>query len=244
MFTQSPANATYFSTCPGNSVQVLETQELLPAASTPFSSDGNVSFSSNTTTLTIGFGASASAPQYIRFGYRSRALTATNTLTLTSGSGTGSVSVYAFLTPGNTLSFFALDTSGCVFTIGTGSVVTAPGATIPFGAILIYVIPVNAGVFGAGSGQLNPTDCWVDSIEVANITGTAATILAADGQGTPIQLFPTQSVAANSTLLYTHPGGRFFDGGLFLTAGTASALHVSVRLCRLHKTLGSAGLNN
>jgi hypothetical protein len=245
MFTQSNANANYFTTCPQTTL-VFESSELIPASATAFAVASTVSITQgSSTTLSIGNGASAAAPQYVRFGSRSRAITSAVTLTLASGSATGTVYVYAYLNASNALKFFITDTSGNTFTAGTNqTVASATGANIPQGSILLYTWPVTAGAFAAsGTSNQASTDAWVDAIEVANETGSAATITVTDGQGTVINLFDTTSVGANATLTYYHPGGRFFDGGVFLTAGTASALQVNIRMARLRQSPASSGLN-
>ncbi len=73
---------------------------------------------------------------------------------------------------------------------------------------------------------------WLWSLIVANVTGTAATLLVKDKQSTARTLY-TGSIAANSTLVLTFPSPVKLSGGMTWTAGTASALHASVSGYRL-----------
>ncbi len=81
--------------------------------------------------------------------------------------------------------------------------------------------------------DLTTKTSWVEQIVVANTTGTAATLLVKDKQGTPLQLIPTVSVAANSVLVYTFPRPVKMLGGINWQAGTASALNAEVKGYRL-----------
>ena len=241
-----PSFVQALSTVPSAGVITTETDELLPASSTGFSSQSTLSVTrSSSSVLSIGNGSSASAPQYIRFNPKSRAITTATTLTIASGTGTGYVLIYGVLNSSAALVFDVYDTSGCTFTGGTGVTIHAQPGTQPYNpnSILLWAWSITSGAFdstnagvaftsGAIGNQQTATDSWVDAIEVANITGSAVTLLIEDGLGTPIQLFPTVSIPANTVVSYLHPGGRFFDLGIFFTAGTASALHVNVRLCR------------
>ena len=69
-------------------------------------------------------------------------------------------------------------------------------------------------------------DTWVTSIHVANVTGTAATLLVQDTAGTPLTLIPTESIAPNTAKSWSWTGrGIKLAGGLKWQAGTVSALH-------------------
>lgn len=248
--TNSLANAGGFTTAPANDVRIYETNELLGTTATGFSSDSSVSVTrTSATVLSIGNSSSATAPQYVRFGYRSRAITTAISLTITGGTGKGTVNIYAYLDSTNALHWYITDTSGNTFTIGgTGNTVaSATNAAIPGGAVLIWTWLINATAaqfdsLGGTNAQPNE-DTWVDEIEIANETASAVTITVTDGQGTPINLFDATSVPANGTIAYERRGGRFFDGGVFLTAGSTSALQVNLRACRLRHNPGIAGLN-
>lgn len=251
------ASNYFFSTCPLNNWTTTETSELLGTTSTRFASQANFTVTrTSASILSLGNGASSTAPQYVRFApARSRAITTATTLTIASGSGTGQVDIYGTLSANSaagTLTFTVIDTSGCTFTGGTGvTVVAAPGASglnpiVPPFSVLLWSWSITSGAFdSSNTGRTYPsgpigdqqlsTDAWVDAIEFANITSGAVTVLITDGLGSPIQLFPTASVAANSVASYLHPGGRFFDGGIFMTAGTVSALQVNVRMTRVRR---------
>jgi hypothetical protein len=242
-----PNFGSSWSTAALNNLNVQETNELLPAASTRFASSSTIKVTSPTTaTLSIANGSSASAPQYVRFNPRSRAVTSAVTLTITGGSGSGVVNIYAYLTASNALEWLVEDTAGLTYTAPANGVVVADPGFQPANysnLTLLWSWIVTSGAFATAGGTLNggtdqqlSTDCWVDAIEVSNITSSAATLTATDGQTTPIQLFDAVSIPGNSCSSYIHPGGRFFDGGLFLTAGSASALQVNVRLARLRRT--------
>lgn len=66
----------------------------------------------------------------------------------------------------------------------------------------------------------NVKDCWVGSLTISNTTGSAITLLAQDGQGTPYQLIPTASIPANTSQSGSwQPSGLFMSGGLRVQAG-------------------------
>jgi hypothetical protein len=213
------ASNTYFSTCPLFNWLTPESNELIGTANTRMSSQSTISVTRTSgTVLSVGASSSASAPQYVRFNPKSRVVTSALTLTLTAGTGTGVVEVWAELTASGTIIFRVVSNDGNTYTLtGTGSLIsTAAGFQPAPNGVLIWAWSTTSGAFDttsvgtvypsgpAGDQQLS-TDSWVDSIEAANTTAGAVTLLAQDGLGTPIQLFPTASLAANSTMSYVHP---------------------------------------
>jgi len=242
-----PSTVQALSTVPREGTIVTETNELLLASSVGFSNQSTMTVTrTDSTHLSVGNGASSSAPQGIRFNPKNRQITAALTLTITAGTGTGTVQLWARLLSSGSMIFIAVPNDGNTYTLtGTGSlVIPSPGFQPYPGDILFWCWSVtsatfdstNAGVvFTSGpiGNQQTSQDSWVDAVEVTNITGSAVTLLIEDGQSTPQQLFATASVPANTTVSYVHPGGRFFDSGVFITAGTANALQANVRLARV-----------
>jgi len=69
----------------------------------------------------------------------------------------------------------------------------------------------------------------VQTIVVANVTATAATITIQDKQVTPVAALKTVSIAANTTQVFNFgSNGILFQGGLSAQAGTANAITVGL----------------
>lgn len=235
-----PFTSSYFSSAPGNNTQLLESNETLVASATRLSSQSTIVVTRTSgTVLSIANGASSSARQYVRFDPQTRAVTAALTLTLTAGTGTGAVSIYAELTAAGALVIFAMDTSGNTFTLtGTGSfVVLANGFTPPPFAVLLYTWTITAGAFDSSGGTdaATPTDCWVDSVNLANTTSGSVTVTLTDAQTSPLYALDAVAIPANSTSLVVWPGGKYFEGGALLQCSAANSIDCNFRLVRLRR---------
>jgi hypothetical protein len=235
---------------PGNFRSSLE---LLPNAATNVSDPHNVSVvRTSGTVLTIGNGASATLPQTVRAvgpssgNYFTRQFTSALTLTSAAGGLTGTIYVYAVpvttggsVTPtsmqvvvisnlGGTLNCSGSYTCTVVSrgsTLATqarGSGVYLAAATMTAGS------PATFDVSGV-TIQTQNVNTWARGLLVANVTGSAVTLTAVDGRG--VAVGQAWSIPANTTtaLNFSEPGYEvFFERGLTLTAGTASALNVAV----------------
>ncbi len=198
-------------------------------------------------TLTIANGAGATAPQYFFFAYpfpKSRQTAAATTLTITAGTASGTVYLYAKLNAdGTTLSYTVLNTTANTLTCTTGPACTfastnsSTASSIRNTGIYLWSWTMTTGEFDVGGGAQWETarDCWVDMITVSNV-GAATTILTADGQTTPFQLFPTTAIEAGQAFVVTIPGGMYFESGLSITAGAVSSIHVKARFALAQKT--------
>lgn len=215
----------------------FETLELLPNAATQLCSGSTLSVTRTSgTILSLGNSSSATLPQTVRFGYKSRQLTAATTLTMSAGTATGTITVFAFNDAG-TLALGVINptanTMACASSIGC--TVATPGSVTGQNIINtgmpIWTWTITSGAFDVSGGTQQQTgqDCWVDNITISNNTASAVTLVLTDNQSTPIVLLPTVSLAANSTTEIVWPGGVYFESGMKLTSGTASALTVKVR---------------
>ena len=234
------------TTAPNGAVP-FETKELLPAAATNFCSNSTVSVTRTSgSALSIGASSSASAPQYYRFGTRSRVQTAATTLTISAGSGAGTAYIYAGLSATNTLALVVFHNSSNTMACASG-----PGCTVALVGSSVYnsfmrsqtrlplwnwTMTSGAWDTSGGTAQNIAQDCWVDQVGIS--AAVASTIIGTDGQGTAVPDLPTVSLPVNSYTLVVKPGAEFYDTGLVLTAGTASALTVRVKGWRLNKVPG------
>lgn len=235
LHAQFDTTRTTFTTAqPG--LLVFETSELLPASATQICQGSNVTVTRTSgTALSIAPTASASAPVSYRFGWRTRQQASANTLTISSGSGSGTVELFAYLNNG-VLSLGVINgTSNTIACTGaTACAVTTNGSTqssVFRAGTPIWTWAITSGAYNVSGGTQQQTakDCWVDQIWLSNITGSAATVTITDGRGVPFTLVGMVTVAANSTTEIVIPGGSAFEGGLQMTAGTASAINVKVR---------------
>lgn len=71
------------------------------------------------------------------------------------------------------------------------------------------------------STAVTTTDTWVKQIVVANTTGGAVTLLVTDGQGSPVTLVPTVSLAANTLYVTVFPDYVKLTSGVKWQAGSA-----------------------
>lgn len=213
----------------------FESEELLPNAATQMCSGSTVSTTRTSgTVLSVGTSSSATLPQSVRLGFLTRQITAAVTATLTAGTGTGTVTVYAFLSGANVLSFGVINpTSNTISCAGctTASPGSVTGQNIIAIGMPLWTWTITSGAWDVSGGTQKQTgqNCWVDRLEFSNLTAGAVTVTATDSQGTPLQAFPAISLPANGYTLVVWPGGKFFEGGLKLTAGTASAINAGVR---------------
>lgn len=230
----------YVSTIPLYNTITFESNETLNSAATRASSASNVAVTrTSSTILSIANGASSSARQYVRFNPQTSVITAALVLTITGGTGSGKVDIYGQLSTAGALLVFVYDTSGNTFTLtGTGSLVlAATGQQLPAGSVLLYSWTITAATFDSAGGtdQQLPTDCWIDSICIANTTAGSVTVTATDSQSSPIYALAAVSIPANSTSLVVFPGGRYFQGGLKLNAGAANSIDCNFRGVRLRR---------
>lgn len=214
----------------------FESYELLPASATQMCSTSTASVTRTSgTVLSIGTGSSAADPQSFRFGNKTRQITAAVTATVTSGSSTGTLSVYGYMT-GSTLGIGVINPTGNTISC-SGCVTAAPGTTTAQNIInngtQIWTWTMTSGSLDSSGGTQLSTDkdCWVDQLNISNNTASAVTLTCTDSQSSPVAgpLCPTVSLPANGMTLVVWPGGKYFEGGMKLTAGTANALTVTVR---------------
>jgi hypothetical protein len=243
------ANQPNFSTVPGSGTVRWESNETLDTAATRACSSSTVVVTRTSgTVLSVGNGASSAAIQFVRLNPKTRSVTGAQTLTLSSGTGTGYVLIFGQLTSAGALQLVAYNVSSNVLAWGVGSlgtVVTNSPAALPSApVVLLYKWTMTTGSWDTSGGtDTQPTvDCWIDRIEVSNNTGSAVTLTFTDNQGTALHLFDGNSIPANTTVSYVSPGGRYFDGGLQMNAGTANAMDINIRGVRLRQTV--AGLVN
>lgn len=224
--------------------------ELLPNASTNVSDPHNVSVvRTSGAVLTIGNGASATLPQTVRAvgpssgNYFTRQFTSAMTLTSAAGGLTGTIYVYAVPVTGAGTTATSMQivvisnlggTLNCagaytctVVTRGSTLATTAKGTGVYLAAATMTAgSPATFDVSGV-TIQTQGVNAWVRGILVANVTGSAVTLTAVDGRG--VAAGQAWSIPANTTtaLNFSEPGYEvFFERGLTLTAGTASALNV------------------
>jgi hypothetical protein len=211
------------------------------------------------TVLTIGNGASATAPQTIRPAgpgigeFYPRQMTSSLTLTSAAGGQTGTIFIYGVPVTGTGATISSMQvvvvsnlggTLNCTGSI-TCTVVTngTPLANLAkTNGVYLAAARMTAGApatFDTGGVSLQGVglNAWVRAISISNITASPVTVNIADGKGT-LYLFGA-SIQANTT--YEVPigvpsvagvagGGEvFFERGVFVLAGTASAINVTVR---------------
>lgn len=231
--TGTPTRTTW-TTAPQNAVAFETAAVSLPASAVQICSAGTVTVTRTSgTVLSLGNGAAATTPQYARLTPRSRSITAAVTLTISSGSASGTVEVYGFIKPDRTFEFRALNNTTNVLALSAGTVVGAGSAqsaeTRALGTLL-YSWNITSGSWDvSGTNKQTASDCWVDYLELANKTASAVTITATDGLGTPVAMFTSASLPANTTWTIVVPGGRFFEQGLKVTVGTAQAVDLYAR---------------
>jgi hypothetical protein len=225
--------------------------ELLPNQATNVSDPHNVAVvRTSGTVLTIGNGASATLPQTVRAvgpssgNYFTRQFTSEVTVTSAAGGQTGTIYVYAVpVTTGGSVTATSMQvvvvsnlggTLNCAgsytCTVVTRSSTLAKQAQAT--GVYLAAATMTAGspaTFDASgvTVQTQGLNVWVRGIVVANVTGSAVTLTAVDGRG--VAAGTAWSIPANTTtaLNFGEPGYEvFFERGLILTAGTASALNV------------------
>lgn len=76
--------------------------------------------------------------------------------------------------------------------------------------------------------DVTSTDSTVFQITAVNKTGTAATLLVQDRQGTPRTLIPTVSIPGNTVFVAAFPEGVYMTSGVTWTAGTANAIEAEI----------------
>lgn len=76
--------------------------------------------------------------------------------------------------------------------------------------------------------DVTTTNTVIYQLTVANKTGTAATLLIQDRQGTSKTIIPTVSIAANTVYVIAWPEGTYCTGGMKWQAGTGSALDAEI----------------
>jgi hypothetical protein len=224
--------------------------ELLPNAATNVSDPHNVSVvRTSGTVLTIANGASATLPQTVRAvgpgsgNYFTRQFTSALTLTSAAGGLTGTIYVYAVPVTGSGATATSMQvvvvsnlggTLNCtgsytctVVTRSSTLATTARGTGIYLAAATMTAgSPASFNVSGV-TVQTQNVNAWVRGILVANISDSPVTLTAVDGRG--VSAGTSWAIPANTTtaLNFSDPGYEvFFERGLTLTAGTASALNV------------------
>lgn len=228
-----------FSTAPANAVPFESSETLDASAVRACSSSSVVVTRTDGTHLSIGNGSSASAIQFVRFGTKTRFVTSAVTLTATAGTGSGTVQMYGQLTAAGALQIVLAHNTSNTFTLSAGTVL---GSNVPIASgtpfVLLYSWTMTSGSFdvSGGTDQGTNLDCWVDEIDLANTTVGAVTFTITDSQGTPINGYKAQSLAANTSLAVQWPGGRFFDGGMQINAAAANSIDVHFRGVRLRRS--------
>ncbi len=227
--------------------------ELLPNAATVVTDPHNVSVTrTSASVVSIGTSASATLPQSFRVvgpqsgQYYTRQFTSALTLTATVGGATGTIYIYAVPTTGSGTTAASFQV---VVITGLGGTLTCTGAytctVVTRGSSLgtqargsgIYLA---AATMTAGSPatfdvsgvtiQTQNQNAWLRAMSFGNITGSAVTVTLADGRG--VQYGTTLSIAANTTyeVEFAKPGYElFFERGLVVTVGTASAIDSVIR---------------
>lgn len=76
--------------------------------------------------------------------------------------------------------------------------------------------------------DVTSTDSTVFQITAVNKTGTTATLLVQDRQGTPRTLIPTVSIPGNTVFVAAFPEGVYMTSGVTWTAGTANAIEAEI----------------
>lgn len=221
-----------------NTGVVFETTETLDTSAMIGASDANVLVTRTSgSVLSIFNGASSSAIQTVRFNPITLAFTAAVTLTIASGSGTGVVTIGARLKDDGTAEIYVEDTSGCTFS-GTPVIYKLPGASPHSPKVKFWKWTITSGAFDSSGGtSLQPNEnCWLDVLDLANTTGSAATVTVSDAQSTARFLLDAVSIAGNTTTSIQMPGGRFFQGGVKLSAGTANAIDAHWRGSRARQS--------
>lgn len=229
--------AQSFSTAPAGLTK-FETSELLPASAVNLCSPSTVTVTRTSgTVLTNNSAGSATAPIQVRFGQKTKAFTASSTITISSGTNSGRVNVYSYLNPttgvatikaynptGNTLTG-----SGVTIVTNGTQFISEKSASIP-----LYDWDITSGAWNATItlSNLVAKDCWIDFISLANKTASAVTVTITDGQSTPLNFLNSISLAANTTQVIYTDGGLFFDTGMKITVGTASAIDAKIRGAR------------
>jgi hypothetical protein len=231
--TGTPARTTW-TTAPTAVTAFESTSFELPASATQICSPGTVAVvRTSDTVLTLASGAADATPQYVHFNPRSRSLTAAVTLTISSGSATGVVDVYGFILPSGAFEFRAINASTNTLSLSAGSVLASGSAQVAETRTLgikLYTWVISSGVWAAsGLNAQSANDCWVDYLEISNSTGSAVSVTVTDGQGTPVAMFTGASLPANTTWVVMVAGGRYFEKGMKVTAGTAEAVTVYAR---------------
>lgn len=75
--------------------------------------------------------------------------------------------------------------------------------------------PTNVCLDGASAAH----DCWFSYLCINNTTSGAIAVSGTNVSGTPIDIFTSASIPANTSQCQEYPGGMFFKGGLKLGAG-------------------------
>lgn len=91
-----------------------------------------------------------------------------------------------------------------------------------------YEIMQQTVVVPSSATDLTTTDTIVYQIVISNVTASAANFSFTDKQSSPLDIFKTVSIAANSVAMATFPEGLLMKGGITWLSGTASALNAQV----------------
>lgn len=222
------------------------------------------------TVLTIGSGASATAPQSVRAAgpgtgeFYTRQMASAVTLTSAAGGATGTVYVFGLPVTGagavvGSMQIVVISNLGGTLNC-TGSItctVVQNGATLARQAkqngVYLASAAMTAGApatFDTSGVTVQGTglNAWVRAISISNVSASSVTVSIADGKGTlylsgaTIQANTTYEVpiGAPSTNSPLGSGEVFFERGVFVQPGTASAINVTMRWVQPRPTYSPA----